>query len=91
MKKYNLIITLVFGGLIFSCATNPLTGKKTLNFVSNSQLFPSAFQQYGTFLKENKVIVGTTEAKRVETIGIKIKAAAEKYLISLGQPEYLKD
>jgi len=91
MKKYALIIVFVFVGLIFSCATNPLTGKKTLNFVSNSELFPSAFQQYGTFLKENKVIVGTTDAKRVETIGMKIKSAAEKYLTSLGQPEYLKD
>ena len=91
MKKYAIMVALVFGGLIFSCATNPLTGKKTLNFVSNSELFPSAFQQYGAFLKENKVIAGTTDAKRVETIGMKIKAAAEKYLASLGQPEYLKD
>ena len=91
MKKYAIIVALVFWGLIFSCATNPLTGKKTLNFVSNSELFPSAFQQYGTFLKENKVIAGTTDAKRVETIGMKIKSAAEKYLTSLGQPEYLKD
>jgi predicted Zn-dependent protease len=91
MKKYAIMVALVFGGLIFSCATNPLTGKKTLNFVSNSELFPSAFQQYGAFLKENKVIAGTTDAKRVETIGMKIKAAAEKYLTSLGQPEYLKD
>jgi predicted Zn-dependent protease len=91
MKKYAIMVALVFGCFFFSCATNPLTGKKTLNFVSNSELFPSAFQQYGTFLKENKVIAGTTDAKRVETIGIKIKAAAEKYLTSLGQPEYLKD
>lgn len=91
MKKYTLIVAFVFGGLIFSCATNPLTGKKTLNFVSNSELFPSAFQQYGTFLKENKVIVGTADAKRIESIGMKIKSAAEKYLTFLGQPEYLKD
>jgi hypothetical protein len=58
---------------------NPLTGKKTLNFVSNSELFPS-FAEYGTFLKENKVITGTTDARRVEAVGKKIKLAAEKYL-----------
>jgi predicted Zn-dependent protease len=68
-----------------------LTGKKSLNFVSNSDLFPSSFQQYGAFLKENKVISGTADAQRVENVGMKIKAAAEKYLNSIGQTEYLKD
>ncbi len=91
MKKHSALVAILTFGLLLSCATNPITGKKNLNFVSNSELFPSSFQQYGTFLKENKVISGTADAKRVETVGMKIKAAAEKYLISIGQPEYLKD
>lgn len=41
-----------------------LQEKKSLNFVSNSELFPTSFQQYGTFLKENKVITGTADAKK---------------------------
>ncbi|MES2575957.1 MAG: M48 family metallopeptidase [Bacteroidota bacterium] len=76
-------------GLFFACAENPFTGKKSLNFVSNSELFPSSFQQYGTFLKENKVIVGTADAQRVENVGMKIKAAAERWLKANGHPEYL--
>jgi hypothetical protein len=48
----------------------PLTGKKTLNLVSNEQLFPTSFQQYGTFLQENKVI-NCTDARRVENVGVK--------------------
>ena len=88
MKKYLLIIIFALG-LIYSCATNPFTGKQNLNFVSNSELFPSSFQQYGTFLKGNKVISGTTDAKRVETVGMKIKAAAELWLKANGQPRYL--
>jgi predicted Zn-dependent protease len=90
MKKYLFIFT--FAALIvYSCATNPITGKKDLNFVSNSELFPSSFQQYDTFLKENKVISGTADAQRVSLVGAKIKAAAEKYLTYLGQTQYLKD
>ncbi len=89
MKKYFLLGLSAFE-LLFSCATNPLTGKSTLNFVSNSELFPSSFQQYGTFLKENKVITGTAEAKLVEKVGVRIKLAAEKYLNYLGQTQYLK-
>ncbi|MGO4821598.1 MULTISPECIES: M48 family metallopeptidase [unclassified Flavobacterium] len=89
MKKHSLLIGICALGMLFSCATNPLTGKKTLNFVSNSELFPSSFQEYGTFLKENKVISGTADARRVESVGTKIKLAAEKYLNYLGQKEYL--
>jgi predicted Zn-dependent protease len=91
MKKYftlGVICTIVF---FVSCATNPFTGKQTLNFVSNSELFPSSFQQYGTFIKENKVIIGTADAKRVENVGMKIKIAAERWLSANGQAAYLKD
>lgn len=84
MKKYLLIGVGVIG-LFYSCSTNPITGKKELNFVSNSELLASSFQQYGTFLKENKVISGTLEAKRVETVGLNIKIAAEKYSNYLGK------
>ena len=89
MKKYSIITAICFTALVFSCAKNPFTGKSSLNFVSNSELFPSSFQQYGAFLKENKVITGTADAKRVETVGMKIKAAAERYLKANGQGEYL--
>ena len=90
MKK-QILLGICALGLVYSCATNPITGKKSLNFVSNSELFPSSFQQYGTFLKENKVITGTADAKKVEAVGMRIKAAAEKYLTYLGQAQYLQD
>lgn len=87
------IIFSLFSGFVFlmGCATNPLTGKSTLALVDNSSIFPSAFQQYDTFLKENKVINGTADAKTVERVGIKIKIAAEKWLTAVGHPDYLKD
>lgn len=89
--KNHLLLAISTGLLVSACATNPITGKQTLNFVSNSELFPTSFQQYNTFLTENKVITGTADAKRVENVGMKIKAAAEKYLTYLGQSQYLKD
>ena len=57
MKFKNTIVA--YGTLILflSCATNPFTGNKTLAFVSNDSLFPSAFAQYDQFLTENKLIV----------------------------------
>jgi predicted Zn-dependent protease len=90
MKKH-LVLGIFTAILIGGCATNPVTGKKNLNFVSNSELFPSSFQQYSTFIAENKVITGTADAKRVEAVGGRIKTAAEKYLTYLGQAQYLSD
>ena len=82
---------LVVGILVASCAKNPFTGKSTMAFVPNSQIFPSAFQQYNQFLSENKVIKGTTDAKRITNIGMKIKTASERYLNALGKSDYLND
>ena len=82
---------LVVAILVASCAKNPFTGKSTMAFVPNNQIFPSAFQQYNQFLSENKVIKGTAEAKKIETIGMKIKVASERWLTANGNADYLKD
>ena len=90
--KYNKIVYFFLLILInFSCAKNPFTGKSTLALVPNSEILPSAFQQYSQFLTENKVITGTSDAKNVEVVGVKIKDAAEKWLNSNGYQGYLKD
>ena len=91
MKKRNSFLLIGLSIVIISCATNPFTGKSSLALVPNSEILPSAFQQYGQFLTENKVIAGTSDAKRVENVGIKIKNAAEKWLNANGYQGYLKD
>ncbi|MDO4229087.1 MAG: M48 family metallopeptidase [Capnocytophaga sp.] len=88
MKKISLIVFLL---VIFSCKTNPFTGKSTLNFTPNSTLFPMAFSQYSTFLKENKVIKGTPEAEMIKRVGERIAKAAKLWLDTNGYKDYLKD
>lgn len=90
MKKVVSFLSVSLLLLFLGCATNPFTGKSTLALVSNDQLFPMAFQQYGQFLQQNKVITGTLEAKRVEKVGMKIKAAAERYLTANGHAAVLQ-
>ncbi len=85
--------TIILAGLflLLSCKTNVFTGKKTLNFMSNSQLFPMAFAQYDDFLNQNNVVTGTSEAKMIEDVGNKIRIAAQRWLSALGEEAYLKD
>jgi len=91
MKKRFLLAGIALAAIIYSCATNPFTGKSTLALVPDSQILPSAFQQYNTFLGENKVVSGTADAQRVATVGMKIKSAAERWLNANGYSGYLKD
>ncbi|HMC00884.1 MAG TPA: M48 family metallopeptidase [Flavobacteriaceae bacterium] len=91
MNSKTPIITLVTLILFLSCATNPFTGKKTMALVPNSQLFPTAFQQYNQFLSENKVINGTKDAEMVKRVGKRIAVAAERWLDANGYQGYLKD
>ena len=89
MKKLSIlfIALLLFAG----CATNPLTGKSTMAFVDNSQLFPSSFAQYDAFLQENTIVSNTAEAAMVSRVGAKLAEAAEKWLSAEGNSGYLND
>jgi predicted Zn-dependent protease len=89
MKKLRFLCIVML--LFFGCAHNPLTGKNTMAFVSNSTLFPTAFSQYKEFLNENEIVKGTDEAAMVTRVGQKIAAAAQKWLVAEGSPQYLKD
>ena len=91
MRIRRLLFLLSLTLLFTACASNPLTGKNTMALVSNTELFPMAFQQYDQFLAENKVISGTAEARMVERAGENIREAAEKWFASQGQRDYLRD
>mgnify|MGYP000843688029 FL=1 len=74
-----------------ACKTNPFTGKSTLNFMSNSSLFPTSFSEYNQFLSSNKVIKGTPEAEMIKRVGERIAKASQLWLERNGYKDYLKD
>lgn len=91
MKTKKILLIFIVIIVAISCATNPFTKKKTLAFVSNDQLFPSAFAQYNQVLTENKVIKGTSDAEMITRVGQRIAVAAERYLNANGFQGYLDD
>jgi predicted Zn-dependent protease len=91
MKRRNIIVITGILCILISCATNPFTGKKTMAFVSNDQLFPMAFQQYGQVLTESDVVTGTEDAAMIKRVGERIAIASQKYLSANGYHGYLDD
>lgn len=89
MKRILTLVLMVV--LLYACTTNPFTGKQTLALVPNSQILPMAYQQYDQFLQEHKVVKGTTEAARIQTVGQKIATASEQWLNANGYQGYLNE
>lgn len=91
MRFRNFFIVVLTVFTLAGCKTNPFTGERNLNFVSNEQLFPAAFAQYDQFLAENQVVTGTPESRTIKNVGQKIVTAAERYLNANGYQGYLND
>lgn len=91
MRK--IIMSAIVAGFLIvgACSVNPFTGKSTMALVSNSELFPTSFQQYNTFLNEHAVVTNTEDARMVERVGVDIANAADKWLKANGYPDYLDD
>jgi predicted Zn-dependent protease len=73
------------------CATDVMTGKRTMALVSDKQINASASEQYAQVLKESKVVKGTSEAEMLSNVGWKLVRAAEKWTVAQGYPDYFKD
>jgi len=91
MKLRNAFVCLSVIMLLVACKTNPFTGEKNLNFVSNDQLFPASFEQYNQFLNEAEVVRGTEDSRMVKKLGEDIVVAAERYLNANGYQGFMND
>lgn len=74
---------------MFACTTNPVTGKKYVNMVGNSQLFPMAFQQYSQVLNKEKLSTNQQQTQMIKTVGHDIKTTVEQILAAKNQSEFL--
>jgi len=75
---------------ITECSKVPLTNRRQLNFLPESQVLSLANDQYNQFIKENTVVTGTDKAKWVEEVGINVSKAVEKYFNEQGNKKALK-
>lgn len=86
MKKVNKVIGLaVTSALIVACSTNPITGRKSLQLANNQEISAMALQQYRQTLSQAKVVSGTSQAKSVNNVGLRIKNAANNYYKNIGR------
>jgi predicted Zn-dependent protease len=76
--------------LILTCATAPVTGRKQLLLIPNSELNSMSFQQYSEFISSNKLSDNKQQTAMVKEVGGKIQVAVEKYFADRGESEHLR-
>ncbi|WP_435262361.1 M48 family metallopeptidase [Tenacibaculum sp. nBUS_03] len=82
MKK---ILALVFIAILFvECSTVPITGRKRLNIVGDSQVLPASFAQYKGFLEKNKLSKDVAKSNQIKRVGKKISAAVDRFMRANG-------
>lgn len=82
MKKI-MAVGFVLGTIAFivSCAKVPISGRRQLNLLPESQMMSMSFTAYQEFLDTNRVLPATnSDVIMVRRIGDKIKNSVEKYL-----------
>jgi predicted Zn-dependent protease len=82
MKTLKLLFAVLAVTTIYSCATVPLTGRRQLSLVGDSQINESAALSYKQLLADpkTKVIATGADAQRVKIIGRQLATAIERYL-----------
>jgi predicted Zn-dependent protease len=78
--KLYVVPLILLSVLFIQCSTVPITGRKQLNLIPASQMQSLSYQQYGDFLKSNKISTNQSATLLVRTVGVKIQHAVEQYM-----------
>ena len=82
--------SLVLATFVFmSCSTVPITGRKQLNLIPESQMLSMSFQEYSTFVKSNKLSSDPAQTQMVKRVGGRVQKAVEQFMAQKGMSDRL--
>ena len=86
LHKVSLVASLA---LLAACATVPITGRRQLSLVPESEMNTLAVTQYKETLTTAKLSTNAAEVAQVRRVGQRIQAAVEQYFRQQGQSDQL--
>ncbi|MBS9523276.1 M48 family metallopeptidase [Litoribacter ruber] len=82
IKKIIFILAAAF--IIEGCAKVPLSGRRQLSIIGNSEILPMSYEQYDQVKAESNLVTNTAEGQMVVNAGNRIAKAVETYLQERG-------
>ena len=77
--------------LLAGCSTVPLTGRKQMLLVSDSEVLSSSLTQYNDYIKSAKKSANAAQTAMVVRVGKKIASATEAYLRANGMASEIQN
>jgi predicted Zn-dependent protease len=77
--------------MLTNCAEVPVTHRRGLHLVPNSELNTMSLQEYDKVLKESKLSENQGEVEMVRRVGMRIAKAAESFLQDTGQGQKVSE
>ena len=87
--RYLIFMLLLF--YVVACAEVPITHRKSLRLVPESELLTMSLQQYDEVLKKSKLSTDQQKLQMVRKVGFIIAKAAEAFLAEAGQSANIKN
>jgi len=81
------VISLMILVLTYACSTVPITERKRVNIVDDSQILPASFAQYDAFLKEHKLSTNKAKTAEIQEIGERISKSVDRFMRANGMTE----
>jgi len=88
IKKIFILLAMVM--IIDGCARVPLSGRRQLSIIGNSEILPMSYDQYSQVMAESKVVTQTPQGQQVVNVGNRIAKAVEVYLNEQGYADQLE-
>lgn len=89
VNKIGVIVGL--GLMIYSCATVPLTGRRQMKLLPESELVAMSLTSYSSFLDSSQVVKSGANKNMVTNAGIRISQAVEAYLSTTSDSTEIKN
>ncbi|MFB3925093.1 MAG: M48 family metallopeptidase [Syntrophales bacterium] len=77
--------------VLISCATVPLTERKSLSLVSDQELNALSYQQYADIIKHSKLSTDPARIQIVKRVGERIATASGNFMTRTGRGAEIKD
>lgn len=91
MKHLHFTLLLLAALLLAGCSTVPLTGRKQMLLVSDSEVLSSSLTQYNDYIKSAKKSANAAQTAMVVRVGKKIASATEAYLRANGMASEIQN
>jgi predicted Zn-dependent protease len=91
MKTIKVLGLLMMVGIFIACAKIPITGRRAVKLLPESQMIGMSITAYDDFLNQALVVPDSDpRAQMVKRLGSNIQAACESYLASKGQMKWIE-